>query len=153
MNFIIRKMQLTDINAIYAIELNSHRAPWGRDILSDCVLIGYDCQVLECLIDNDDKKIVGYIISRFSFNLCHILNLCICFSEKGQGYGTVLLNTFLDSLDRSVIDTAILEVRPSNIAALNLYKKFGFSEAGIKKSFYKDATSDEDAILLKKILS
>ena len=38
----VRAMQQTDIDSVYAIELQAHRAPWSRQILSDCVTVGYD---------------------------------------------------------------------------------------------------------------
>ena len=39
-----------------------------------------------------------------------------------------------------------LEVRVSNIRAINLYKKFGFREVALRKYYY----GDEDAILMEK---
>ena len=39
-----------------------------------------------------------------------------------------------------------LERRVSNIAALNLYKKLGFQNGGIRKGYYTD--NQEDAIVM-----
>ena len=44
---------------------------------------------------------------------------------------------------------AYLEVRISNFAAIHLYQKFGFSEAGIQKKYYQD---EEDALVMEKYL-
>ena len=41
-----------------------------------------------------------------------------------------------------------LEVRPSNQAAVALYCKHGFQEAGRRKDYYQDPT--EDALLLTR---
>ncbi|HAT8995733.1 TPA: ribosomal-protein-alanine N-acetyltransferase, partial [Legionella pneumophila subsp. pneumophila] len=43
----IRRMKDSDIENVYSIETNVHIAPWSKDILRDCVLVGYDCRVLE----------------------------------------------------------------------------------------------------------
>ncbi|KTC92998.1 MULTISPECIES: ribosomal protein S18-alanine N-acetyltransferase [Legionella] len=148
----IRLMLQNDIDNVYDIEKSTHRAPWGRDILSDCVLVGYDCRVLE-LPNDDSTKIIGYIISRYSFNVCHILNLCVSFAYQGRGYGQLLLKSVLDPLSNNkAINTVILEVRPSNTAAIALYEKFGFNQVSIKKGYYNDGDRLEDAILLKKML-
>jgi [ribosomal protein S18]-alanine N-acetyltransferase len=147
----IRPMQQEDIDSVYAIELSAHRAPWSRDILSDCVLVGYDCRVLE-LITDGKRQLAGYIICRYTFDICHILNLCVALSEQRQGYGGMLLQSVLNSLRKPSVNTVILEVRPSNVAAIALYEKFGFLQDTIKKGYYKDDTGEEDAILLKKIL-
>ncbi|WP_133133658.1 MULTISPECIES: ribosomal protein S18-alanine N-acetyltransferase [unclassified Legionella] len=149
MEFEIRPMKLNDIDRVYSIELSSHRTPWSREILHDCVLVGYDCRVLErttVLM----KQVIGYIICRNNVNVCHILNLCISSEQQGKGYGKKLLLSVLDSLTNS--STVVLEVRPSNKAALKLYKKLGFKKDLVKKNYYKDNSGEEDAILLKKII-
>ncbi|MGQ3891106.1 ribosomal protein S18-alanine N-acetyltransferase [Legionella sp. CNM-4043-24] len=148
---IIRPMQLGDVDRVHKIELAAHRAPWSRTIIKDCVLVGYDCRVLE-QIDFRGKMIVGYIISRYSENVCHILNLCIDVSQQKKGLGKFLLKTVLGSLKRKDIDNIILEVRPTNLAAIALYEGFGFQHDEIKRNYYKDENGTEDALLLRKIL-
>ncbi|MFO8939486.1 ribosomal protein S18-alanine N-acetyltransferase [Legionella pneumophila serogroup 1] len=148
----IRRMKDSDIENVYSIETNVHIAPWSKDILRDCVLVGYDCRVLE--INNGDSSILaGYIISRISNNSCHILNLCIVKPLQSKGLGRKLLQTVLYSLSKyTQTESVILEVRPSNSAALHLYETMGFEKVEIKKDYYKDKNSVEDAILLKKLL-
>ncbi|HAT2065206.1 TPA: ribosomal protein S18-alanine N-acetyltransferase [Legionella pneumophila] len=148
----IRRMKDSDIENVYSIETNVHIAPWSKDILRDCVLVGYDCRVLE--INNGDNPILaGYIISRISNNSCHILNLCIAKPLQSKGLGRKLLQTVLYSLSKyTQTESVILEVRPSNSAALHLYETMGFEKVEIKKDYYKDKNSVEDAILLKKLL-
>lgn len=145
-------MKDSDIENVYSIETNVHIAPWSKDILRDCVLVGYDCRVLE--INNGDSPILaGYIISRISNNSCHILNLCIAKPLQSKGLGRKLLQTVLYSLSKyTQTESVILEVRPSNSAALHLYETMGFEKIEIKKDYYKDKNSVEDAILLKKTL-
>ncbi|HAT9037804.1 TPA: ribosomal-protein-alanine N-acetyltransferase, partial [Legionella pneumophila] len=144
----IRRMKDSDIENVYSIETNVHIAPWSKDILRDCVLVGYDCRVLE--INNGDSSILaGYIISRISNNSCHILNLCIAKPLQSKGLGRKLLQTVLYSLSKyTQTESVILEVRPSNSAALHLYETMGFEKVEIKKDYYKDKNSVEDAILL-----
>ncbi|HDV5708960.1 TPA: ribosomal protein S18-alanine N-acetyltransferase [Legionella pneumophila] len=148
----IRRMKDSDIENVYSIETNVHIAPWSKDILRDCVLVGYDCRVLE--INNGDSSILaGYIISRISNNSCHILNLCIAKPLQSKGLGRKLLQTVLYSLSKyTQTESVILEVRPSNSAALHLYETMGFEKVEIKKDYYKDKNNVEDAILLKKLL-
>ncbi|AMQ27787.1 ribosomal protein S18-alanine N-acetyltransferase [Legionella pneumophila serogroup 1] len=148
----IRRMKDSDIENVYSIETNVHIAPWSKDILRDCVLVGYDCRVLE--INNGDSSILaGYIISRISNNSCHILNLCIAKPLQSKGLGRKLLQTVLYSLSKyTQTESVILEVRPSNSAALHLYETMGFEKVEIKKDYYKDKNTVEDAILLKKLL-
>lgn len=148
----IRPMKQTDIEKVYAIEKASHRMPWPSEILSDCVLVGYDCRVLE-LVEKTGRELVGYVICRSSLTVCHILNLCVSPESQGKGYGSQLLTAVLETLkSNQSISSAILEVRPSNLAAIALYEKFGFQHDAIKADYYEDTDGREDAILLKKII-
>lgn len=144
----IRPMIQDDIDRVYAIELSAHRAPWSREILRDCVHVGYDCRIA---VDDDSKELLAYIICRHNFNVCHILNLCVAVTHQNKGYGKLLLSTVLDSLP-TTINTIILEVRPSNKFAIALYEGFGFTQDSVKKAYYKDTEGEEDAILFKKTL-
>lgn len=148
----IRRMKDSDIDNVYAIETDVHIAPWSKEILRDCVLVGYDCRVLE--INHGDSPILGgYIISRISADNCHILNFCVAKPLQSKGFGRKLLQTMLYSLSKfSQIHYAILEVRQSNAVALHLYETMGFERVEIKKEYYKDKHSTEDALLLKKTL-
>lgn len=148
----VRPMTESDLDDVYAIERNAHITPWGRDIIRDCVLVGYDCQVLE--IDNGETVLLaGYIISRHSEKECHILNLCIDSTMQAKGYGRQFLEIYLSALEKSnQADSVILEVRPSNKKALHLYNSIGFQQVEYKKDYYNDANGTEDAVLLKKII-
>ncbi len=44
----------------------------------------------------------------------------------------------------------VLEVRPSNHAAVHLYTSLGFELVDIKKNYYKDKDGCEDAMFFKK---
>lgn len=149
----IRRMKDTDIDNVYSIEISAHVAPWSKEILRDCVLVGYDCRVLE--INHGDNPILGgYIISRISDDTCHVLNFCIARPLQSKGLGRKLLQTVLYSLSKFThIQSVVLEVRPSNSAALHLYQTMGFEQVELKKEYYKDAKGCEDAILFKKNLN
>jgi ribosomal-protein-alanine N-acetyltransferase len=44
-----------------------------------------------------------------------------------------------------------LEVRPSNIAAISLYKKMGFKQVGVRKGYYPNGDQErEDALILRR---
>ena len=150
MSYNMRPMQIDDIRCVHAIELSSHRAPWLSKTLNDCVSVGYDCRVLE--VHQEKKwKIIGYIISRYRNNVCHVLNVCVDPVFQNQGYGRIILQDQIDSIkDAHHINTLYLEVRPSNKAALSLYYKMGFKQAGIKKDYYNDDAGIEDAVVLEK---
>ena len=151
MSIHVRSMRLADLDKVYVIECAAHKSPWSLSILRDCINLGYDCRVLE-ETDADSNQMIGYIICRYREDSCHILNLCIASTAQGKGYGQYLLEMMLKSLQKNSIKTVLLEVRPSNKKALDLYTKSGFEQAGTKRGYYRDSLGTEDAIVLKKIL-
>ena len=86
-------------------------------------------------------------------NTCHILNFCIAKPIQSKGYGRKFLEAFLFSLSNHLkLDSVVLEVRPSNGIALDLYYSLGFEQIELKKGYYVDQNKTEDAIVLQKIL-
>jgi ribosomal-protein-alanine N-acetyltransferase len=76
----------------------------------------------------------------------HITLLAIHPDYQHQGLGRSLLSALLQLARTQGLERATLEVRPSNQAALSLYQKFGFQEAGRRRRYYQD--NDEDALIL-----
>ncbi|WP_341735461.1 ribosomal protein S18-alanine N-acetyltransferase [Microcoleus sp. CAWBG640] len=76
----------------------------------------------------------------------HIIMLAIHPQFQRQGLGQALLLALLKSACDRQLERATLEVRESNLAAVSLYKKFGFKEAGRRKRYYED--TGEDALVM-----
>jgi len=76
----------------------------------------------------------------------HIIMLAIHPSFQRQGLGQALLLALLKSACDRQLERSTLEVRSSNLAAVDLYKKFGFKEAGRRKRYYED--TGEDALVM-----
>ena len=66
---------------------------------------------------------------------------------RRQGVADRLLDVFC-RFGQARLAFLTLEVRPSNTAAVALYEKHGFREAGRRKNYYENPT--EDALLLTK---
>lgn len=76
----------------------------------------------------------------------HITILAVHPDYQRQGLGQLLLYALLRDAKQHQLEWATLEVKPSNQAALSLYQKFGFTEAGRRRRYYKD--TGEDALIL-----
>ncbi|MBQ7718478.1 MAG: ribosomal protein S18-alanine N-acetyltransferase [Clostridia bacterium] len=88
----------------------------------------------------------GVIIARQTLDELEILNFAVKKELRGQGYGKSLLGFLLDHAEKSGVKTAFLDVRQSNIAAVSLYKSFGFEICGKRKNYYRNPP--EDAVLM-----
>ncbi|MFP3513597.1 GNAT family N-acetyltransferase, partial [Peribacillus sp. SIMBA_075] len=66
--------------------------------------------------------------------------------QHGNKFGEALMKEAMDQAKARGAKLMTLEARVSNIAALNLYKKLGFQNGGIRKGYYTD--NQEDAIVM-----
>ncbi len=144
-NILIRQMQLEDIVDVYAIETATQPVPWSEGIFRDCLAAGYHAWVLL-----REEIMLGYILAYIRSGECHILNVCVRADVQGSGYGRKLMENALNMAKQEDADLAILEVRPSNERAINLYRSLGFNEIGVRKDYYAmpDGVSREDALVL-----
>jgi ribosomal-protein-alanine N-acetyltransferase len=93
---------------------------------------------------------IGTLEYTLAADEAQIIDIEIKLEYRSHGYGTKLLQEFLLNIAKN-FSYAILEVRKNNLAAIGLYKKFGFTQIDLRKNYYKDPV--EDALVMKKILS
>ena len=82
-----------------------------------------------------DSSIIGYYsFLKMSDDQIILDNLFLFQKYIGQGFGTLLMNDFLERVKKSGFSTIILEAEPN---AEDFYKKFGFSTYGFLESKIK----------------
>lgn len=144
-----RPIQMADIKSVHEIESVAYVFPWSRTIFYDCIRIGHSFWGLE----NDDILIAYGIISIVpSIDESHILNLCVHPDMQGLGFGKIMLHFLLDLAKEYKARSIFLEVRPSNIAALKLYKRYGFKQVGMRRNYYQSVSGREDALILTYVI-
>lgn len=143
----LRPMRIHDLDAIIKIEHHAYEFPWTIGMFEDCLQAGYCCWLCE-----DRQLLHGYGIMSVGAGECHMLNLCVASEFQGKGLGRYLLTHFLHLGRRHHADTAFLEVRASNQAAIHLYSSMGFNEIGIRRAYYPSARGREDALMFARSL-
>ena len=138
----LRPMTSDDVKAVMGIEEASYEFPWTKGIMHDCLRVGYCCWVI-CL----GQRVVGYGIISVAAGECHILNLCVHPDMRGHGLGRHLLVHLLQLAREHRADAAFLEVRASNLAAIELYRSLGFNEVGLRRDYYPAHGGREDAVV------
>ncbi|MDX2243044.1 MAG: ribosomal protein S18-alanine N-acetyltransferase [Leptolyngbyaceae cyanobacterium bins.302] len=76
----------------------------------------------------------------------HVTIVAVHPAYQRQGLGQAMVLALLTKAYRRGLERATLEVRVSNTAAIALYEKFGFREAGRRKRYYQD--TGEDALVM-----
>ena len=142
----VRRMTVSDLPSVLKIENQNYQFPWGEDIFKDCFDANYNLHVCE-----EMDRVLGYCIVAMGVGEAHILNISVDPAEQGQGIGRKLMEHLIENA-RGKAETIFLEVRPSNIGAIALYKNIGFNEIGIRKGYYPAENGREDALMLAMAL-
>ncbi len=145
---VMRQMQEADLTTIAAIEAQAYTFPWTLNIFHDCLRMGYSSCVL-----TRDNEVVGYGLMSVGAGEAHILNLCVHPSYQRRGYGRCLLEFLLEMANERGAEAVFLEVRPSNVAAHQLYLQAGFSQVGVRQNYYPAHQGREAALILTRLLT
>ena len=139
----LRPMGEADLDAVNAIEQATYPFPWTRGIFSDCIRVGYSCWVLE-----EAGQVLACGVMSAGGGEAHILTIVVKEDYRQQGLGRRLLVHLMSIAKKRDTETIFLEVRPSNVAAIQLYQSLGFSEIGIRKDYYPAENGREDALVM-----
>lgn len=83
-----------------------------------------------------NNKIVGYAGFRIVMDIAHINNIVVKKDLRNEGIGTILLQELIKMCTELNMNEVTLEVNEHNSVAINLYKKFGFKQVGLRKKYY-----------------
>lgn len=143
-NIEVRDMTVSDINAVMEIENLCFVSPWGKeDILREIT----DNKLSVVMVLTIDDKVVGFCDYWNTFESGTICQIAIHPQYQGQKLGTILLNEILKDAKAKKTRNLTLEVRESNVRAINFYKKAGFKIVLTKEGYYSNG---ENAIYMNK---
>jgi ribosomal-protein-alanine N-acetyltransferase len=142
-----RTMTSADLPQVTDIERRSYEFPWSHGVFRDCLLAGYTCVALD-----RGEDVVGYSILSVAAGEAHILNLCVDPNSRSLGYGDRLLEEILNRAKGAAVKQVFLEVRPSNIQAVKLYRRNGFRQIAERPAYYQAHDGREDAAVLSLLL-
>lgn len=139
-------MQLEDIEHVMVIENSVYPYPWTRGNFLDSLYSGYQAWVLR----EPSFQLAGYFLAMAVVDELHLLNISVRRDLQGQGIGRKLLDRVVSLARKEKMGSILLEVRPSNDRALDVYERYGFLQIGKRKGYYPAANNTrEDAIVMR----
>ncbi|QIW23092.1 ribosomal-protein-alanine N-acetyltransferase [Sulfolobus sp. S-194] len=109
-------------------------------------------------VAESDDEVVGYIMPRIEWGFSnlkqlptlvkkgHVVSIAVLEQYRRLGIGTALLQASMKAMKEVYnAEEVYLEVRVSNLPAINLYRKLGFKEVKVLRHYYADG---EDAYLM-----
>lgn len=95
---------------------------------------------------SEGDVVVGYIGAHIVDKYASVINFVIDKKYQKKGYGKNLMDYLENICREKQVYSLSLEVRVSNLNAINFYKEYGFIQSHIKKNYY----GNEDGILMIK---
>ena len=100
------------------------------------------------------RAIVGFAVSRMAADEAEILSIAVAASHRGRGLSRHLLLTHLGHLAGRGVRTIFLEVEENNQPARRLYDRAGFTIAGRRERYYREAGGEQlNALVMRRDLS
>lgn len=142
----ILKMTNCDLNEIITNLYENFGSTWNYEIF-ESELSNTNSSYIVCKKNNE---IIGFAGITKLYDEAHIMNISTHIKHRKLGIGTLLLQELIKIATSENLKLLTLEVRKSNVAAQNLYKKFNFEIVGIRKNYYhlKESNQTEDAIIM-----
>lgn len=139
----IRPMTRSDIESVMEIECKCFAVPWSKASFED--ELTHNSRAIY-LVADCGERVVGYAGMWRVLDEAHITNIAVHPEFQRRKIGCALVEGLIDKAKGEHIRHMTLEVRESNHAAQNLYRKYGFKAAGKRKNYYSD--NQEDAIIM-----
>jgi len=135
--------ELKHVDAIHVIECECFPDPWSRKSFES--EINEKHSYLFVAVD-ENETVLGFASMWHIVNEGQICNIAVSPKFRSCGVGTRLLEKLISIAGEMDMIGLTLEVRVSNTPAINLYKKYGFKQEGLRKNYYENPT--EDAIIM-----
>ena len=96
----------------------------------------------------EKDKIIGFLLYSLIYDRIEIEQFEIVTDNRRKGIGGKLLKYLIEKYQDTSIKNITLEVKEDNIAAINLYKKYGFKKVSTREKYYDGI----NGILMEKTL-
>ncbi|MBN2829328.1 MAG: ribosomal protein S18-alanine N-acetyltransferase [Candidatus Cloacimonetes bacterium] len=139
----IVKMTFEHLPVILEIEKELFSEPWLEEYFKFEIEQGDSLTAFH----KETGEIVGYICGWAVLDEFSITNVGVAKRFQKQGIAERMLELLLSRKVSEGVVVFYLEVRESNLPAINLYRKTGFTTIGKRLKYYRNPV--EDAIVMK----
>lgn len=141
----LRRLAVSDLDAVERIERASYPAPWSRAMFAgELAKPGSICLGA---FDDEGELVAFLVVSRY-VDAWHVMNVAVAPERRRAGIAARLLEELFELTADDGTRGYTLEVRVSNLAAIRLYERLGFAGKGVRRGYYTD--NREDALIMWK---
>jgi [ribosomal protein S18]-alanine N-acetyltransferase len=141
---LIRQMTSDDIEKVKQIEDTQYKSPWTSMMFLNEITSN---KFAHLFVLEDKDEIIGYSGVWIVSDSATVTKVTISKERQGKGLSNLLMKDLIQRVIDANCAYISLEVRVSNKKAVQLYKKYGFEQVGVRKKYYTDG---EDAFAMVK---
>ena len=138
----VERMKRGDLPRVMEIERQCFATPWHES----AYLTELSNRSAYYVAGWADDELVGYAGLWIILDEAHITTIGVDPTRRGRKIGEQLLVAMLDEAIARGARRVTLEVRERNHVAQNLYRKYGFTPAAIRRGYYSD--NNENAVVM-----
>lgn len=140
----IGPLRPVELDQLIEIERLSFRTPWSRQVFLE--ELDRDWANVDVIRPRAGGPVLGFANYWLVRDEVHLLNLATHPNRRRTGLGTLLVDHVVAFARKHGCRLVTLEVRRTNVAAICLYRKFGFQAVGVRPRYYID--DGEDAVVM-----
>jgi len=146
---VLRPMTADDLAEVVELELTV----FGDEAWTAQMLLGEldETGSRYYLVAVEEDRIVGYAGLLGAGDQGDVVTLAVALSHWGHGVGSALLEALMAEAARRGFRELFLEVRTDNSRAQQLYRRYGFTDVGIRRGYYQP--SGADALVMRRDLT
>ena len=133
--FVVRGFRGEDAAAASEILREAREAAsWSAQALTEFMLL----PEAFALISERAGMPTGFVLGRLVADEAEVLNLAVREEHRRQGEGRRLLEELLRRFAEAGVSRVFLEVRESNLGAIEFYEQMGFRRSGRREGYYRE---------------
>lgn len=140
----VRDMTVTDLVVVHGLERATFPHPWSIRLFAQ--ELGSDSAI--ALVCEEGEGVAGYLVADMFVDVWHVMNLAVERARQRAHIASDLIEAYFEITERRPHRGHTLEVRVSNVAAIELYRSFGFVATGVRPRYYEG--DHEDALIMWK---
>ena len=140
----LEKMTAAHVSQVAELEKICFSDPWSEKSVATELTNPLSLWVVAL----DEEQVAGYVGSQSVEGEADMMNVAVHPNYRRRGIARELVTHLIAQLAENNVHSLALEVRASNLPAISLYEKLGFTQVGRRPNYYRNPK--EDALILKK---
>lgn len=132
-------MRRRHLRGVMAIEQVTNHKPWSLGLFMGELRMPTSRHYVVAL---DGHEVVGFCGLMVTADEGHITNIAVHPDRRRESVAARLMLVTMRRAAAEGLAGVTLEVRTSNVAAQELYRRFGFAPGGIRRNYYADVGED-----------